>query len=257
MHAPSADHVNIAYETTGTGDTALVFVHGWLGNKRWWDTQRDAFAATHTVVQLDLAGHGDSGGNRSTWSVQAYAADIQAVAAQLTASRIVLVGHSMSGAHVVEASLGIDRTAAIILVDTLKDLDQVTPPAQIEQMLGLYRNDYRATVENILPQFLFSPQTSAAVRAQLTAEFLHAEGSRAAQLLEPLYRYDPRLAAPRITVPVHAINGDLHPTNLAVSRTYFRDFDAAIIPGVGHYPMLERPADFNAHLRIILDALHL
>ncbi len=32
----------------------------------------------------------------------------------------------------------------------------------------------------------------------------------------------------------------------------YADFDAVRLQGVGHYPMLERPAEFNARLREVL-----
>ncbi|MEZ4400699.1 MAG: alpha/beta hydrolase [Kofleriaceae bacterium] len=257
MQATSADGVAITYEVTGAGPVALVFVHGWLGSKRWWDATRDDFAATHTVVALDLAGHGDAGGERAAWSVAAYAADIAAVVRQLANARVVLVGHSMAGAYVVEASLGLPQVAAVVLVDTLKNLDRIIPPDQVAQMLALYRTDYRATVENVLAPYLYAPTTPPQVQARLTAEFLQVAGPRAAQLLEPLYRTDIRVAAAQVTVPVRAINGDLHPTDDAVNRTYFRDYASTLLPGVGHYPMLEQPAAFAAALADTLAGLGL
>ena len=40
----------------------------------------------------------------------------------------------------------------------------------------------------------------------------------------------------------------LHPTDVAANRRHARHFDALILPGVGHYPMLEAPERFNALL---------
>jgi pimeloyl-ACP methyl ester carboxylesterase len=40
MFARSHDGSDIYYEVTSDADTALVFVHGWMGNVRWWDAQR-------------------------------------------------------------------------------------------------------------------------------------------------------------------------------------------------------------------------
>jgi len=33
------------------------------------------------------------------------------------------------------------------------------------------------------------------------------------------------------------------------------DFDAIIMPHMGHYPMLERPEEFNRHLATIISEL--
>src|SRR5512135_1496385 len=97
-YALTTDQLRVHYEVTGTGETALVFVHGWLGNGGWWNAQRGAFRDRYTVVQVDLPGHGASDTTRASWSAAQYADDIKAVADQLTARAIVLIGHSMSGA---------------------------------------------------------------------------------------------------------------------------------------------------------------
>src|SRR6478672_4451301 len=95
----SLDGTQLHFETTGQGDLALLFVHGWLGNLRWWDHQRDVFSKHYQVVQMDLAGHGQSSSERKEWSVSAYANDIKAVADKLNLKKIILVGHSMSGSN--------------------------------------------------------------------------------------------------------------------------------------------------------------
>jgi len=53
-------------------------------------------------------------------------------------------------------------------------------------------------------------------------------------------------------VPIHAINADMTPTSLEVNRKYAPQFDAVIMKGSGHYPMLEDPARFNELLADII-----
>lgn len=257
MFTRSTDGSEIHYEVTGDADTALVFVHGWMGNLRWWDHQRDAFAPTHRVVTLDLAGHGQSSRTRTTWTAAAYAQDITAVVQAVAAPRVVLVGHSMSGAYVLAAcpELDPDRLVGVILVDTLKNLDGLPSAAQADGMFAGYRADYPKAVETLLPKFLFSANTPPAVSARLTHEFLATTGDVAATLLEPLYRFDVREAARRVRVPVRGIGSDLHPYDREANRHYLADYDHLVIPGYGHYPMLEAPALFDAALRTQLAAL--
>lgn len=251
MQTTSRDGQPIHYDVAGAGDTALVFVHGWLGRLGWWDHARAALAEAYTVVALDLAGHGASGRGRGEHAIEAYADDVCAVVAAVAAPRVVLVGHSMAGAIVLAAAPAIDRLTAIVLVDTLKDLE-APPPASVDAMLAMYRQDFGHAVRTILPRFLFAPATPPAVRAQLTTEFLAVDGAQAAALLAPLYRFDARAAASHVRVPVRAIGGDLHPTNLAANRRYLRDYAATDLPDCGHYPMLEQPEAFVAALRAAL-----
>ncbi|MBV8760926.1 MAG: alpha/beta hydrolase, partial [Deltaproteobacteria bacterium] len=179
--------------------------------------------------------------------------DIAAAAADFT--DVILVGHSMSGAYVCEAAPRTPQTRAVILVDTLKNLDQQMPRDQIEQMLALYRRDFRGAVQNVLPQYLFSADTPPDVRARIQREFLAADPALAVRIIEPLYAMDLRESARRVAVPVRAINADFSPTNLEGNRRHFRDYAVETVARCGHYPMLERPDAFNAALDRVLAQL--
>lgn len=57
-------------------------------------------------------------------------------------------------------------------------------------------------------------------------------------------------------MPVRSINSAggyqfFTPTAVEINRKY-ADFDAVTIEGVGHYPMLEKPDEFNGRLRDVL-----
>src|SRR5262249_41258368 len=39
------DGLSIVCDVRGKGDTALVFLHGWCGDREYWKRQADAFAA--------------------------------------------------------------------------------------------------------------------------------------------------------------------------------------------------------------------
>ncbi|NOR13724.1 MAG: hypothetical protein GQ545_10775 [Candidatus Aminicenantes bacterium] len=65
----STDGVSIHYQVQGKGTPALVFVHGWCCDLTYWEKQWDPFAEKYTVVSIDLAGHGQSGLNRESWTI--------------------------------------------------------------------------------------------------------------------------------------------------------------------------------------------
>ena len=249
----SSDDQRIYTEESGSGATALVFVHGWLGNASWWNTARKHVVGRYTTVAIDLPGHGRSDKTRATWSAAQYADDIAAAAADF--KDVILVGHSMSGAYVCEAAPRIPQTRAVILVDTLKNLDQQMPAEQVAQILALYRKDFRGAVENVLPQHLFSTDTPPEVRARIQREFLAADPALAVSIIEPLYQMDLRETARRVSVPVRAINADFTPTNVEGNRRYFRDYAVETVARAGHYPMLENPEGFNAALDRVLAQL--
>lgn len=245
-YAQSSDGLKIHYKESGQGNISILFVHGWLGNAEWWNSQQDYFKEKYHIVQMSLAGHGKSDASRKDWSSELYAEDIKAVADQIDSSNIILVGHSMSGAYVLEAASKIPQTKALILIDTVKDLDETFTDEQVEEYLfAHYRSDFKNAVENILPQYLFVEKTPSDVREKLQNEFLQNTSEAAIELLRPLYKTDFREAASKVQVPVRAINSDNFPTNIDNNRKYLKDYNYVEIAGTGHYPMLESPEKFN------------
>jgi pimeloyl-ACP methyl ester carboxylesterase len=255
-YTSSTDNVTIHYTETGKGTTTLVFVHGWLGNGNWWNSQEDFFKEKYTIVKIDLGGHGKSGKTRQHWTGTQYAADIKAVVNQMNTDDIILVGHSMSGAYVLETAIDFPTVKGIVIIDTLRDLDQDFTPEQAEEyMFKHYRSDFKSAVKEILPQYLYAEGTPAAVKDRLQDEFIQNDGEFAIDALAPLYKMDMRKIAKQVVVPVRAINSDAQPTALENNRKYLKDYNYSVINGTGHYPMLEKPEEFNVLLGEVVEEL--
>jgi pimeloyl-ACP methyl ester carboxylesterase len=67
---------------------------------------------------------------------------------------------------------------------------------------------------------------------------------------------DGRTLLKEAKVPVRCINSSggfqfFTPTNIETNKKY-ADYSAVTIDAVGHYPMLEKPAEFNKKLREVL-----
>lgn len=246
---------NIYYRTSGKGSTALLFIHGWLGNADWWDGQVKKFSQKYQVVQMDLPSHGRSGSVKIESSTD-YAQAITAVAHEIDAEKVILIGHSMSGAYVLEAYPAIKNCSGIVIIDTLKDLDQLTDVETAEKMMfSSCRSDFSSAVENFFPKFLFTPKTPAEVQLRLKKEFLSRTGEEAVEALRPLYAMNVLKYAKEVEVPVVAINSAYTPTSIENNRKYIKSYDAFFIEGTGHYPMLEDPENFNNKLEAVLNKL--
>src|ERR1700730_15321765 len=90
--------VTIAYDAAGSGDPAIVFVHGWACDRTYFAPQFEHLAARRAVVTVDLRGHGDSPRiepGAGVYAVSAFADDVLAVAETLGFIRPVVVGHSL------------------------------------------------------------------------------------------------------------------------------------------------------------------
>jgi pimeloyl-ACP methyl ester carboxylesterase len=244
----SADGVQIRYRAEGSGDTALVFVHCWSCDGGYWKNQVPYFSSSYRVVTLDLAGHGTSGAGRRSWTIDAYAADVKAVVEKLDLEKVVLIGHSMSGPIIVEAALKLpDRVVALIPVDTLHDLSEKPDPRGMDGILKSLRTDFRKGATDLVRQ-LFPATADPALVDEVARDIASAPPEVAIATFESLARYDIRPALERLRVPIRCINGDKWPTRIEESRKVYPRFDAVILPGVGHFPMLEAPKQFNEKL---------
>lgn len=250
----SQDGFNIHYQISGAKKTAIVFVHGWLGNAEWWKNQREYFKNKYSVVQIDLPGHGKSEKGRVSWTSIQYANDIKDIVKDIESENIVLVGHSMSGPYTLEAALITPRIRLVVLVDTLKNMDKMMDYQQADDFLfKSYKQDFKNAVKNLLPKFLYSESTPFKIREQLQNEFLKNDAEFAVKSIEPLYKMNIRNIAKKLQIPVRAINSDFTSTDIKSIYKYFTDFAYVTIPGSGHYPMLEQPEVFNLCLYEILN----
>ncbi len=96
----AADGTSIAYERAGQGDgPAVLLVHGITESSQTWAPITERLAANHSVVTLDLRGHGASG-TADRYDLEAMAGDVVAVAMAEGLDAPHIVGHSLGGAVV-------------------------------------------------------------------------------------------------------------------------------------------------------------
>lgn len=254
--ARSADGVVIRYDARGSGDPAIVLVHGWTNPRGIWGEHVHTLARAHRVVALDLAGHGESGADRSDWTVDAFGDDVVAVVDDLGLEQVVLVGFSMGGAVALEAAerLG-DRVLGIVFVDTFQDPERRLSDEEAEGMLAMFRA--RWGDPEFIRAFAYTPDAPDSL-IRRTVERMPAEprehwfdvfrGVREWMKSEAL----PTLQ--RLDMPVAAINTDRQPTNVEALRRYAPSFTVDTMSGVGHAGILhQRVEDFDARLLAIVD----
>jgi sigma-B regulation protein RsbQ len=252
----AADGLNIVYDSRGTGDTALVFLHGWCGNRGWWKDQVDAFAGDYRVIAVDQAGHGESGKDRKEWTLLGLAADVEALVKALGLKRVILVGHSMGGPVSLAAAKRLPGTVvAVVGVDTLQNAELQPPEEQRKQFLASFEADFKGTMRmglrgmlpaNVDPAFLESLASAAEKQ----------DPTMAIGLMRNFGTLDMKTLLREAKVPVRCINSSggfqfFNPTAADINKKY-ADFKVVTIDNVGHFPMMEKPAEFNEKLRGVL-----
>ena len=250
------DGVPISCDVRGTGTTGLVFIHGWCCDHTFWLGQLDVFAADYRVVSLDLGGHGASGANRETWSVRGLAGDVQAVVDALPLERVILVGHSMGGPVSLFAAARMpEKVVAVIGVDTLHNVEIQFPKELAAQLEEKFRDDFRGTMTQFV-QSTFAEGADPSVVKWTIGKACAANTTAAIGLFRDFENLELAKALEAAKVPVRCINAAPRPplgmpTDVEANRRH-GDFDVVIMEGVGHFPMLEKPAEFNAKLRSVL-----
>ncbi len=248
------DGVRISYTSEGHGEPAIVFINGWTCDHTYWRFQVPEFRKSFRVIAIDLPGHGASGADRKSWSIDGLGADVAAVVRGLNLKQVVLVGHSMGGPVALAASpslRGIVR--GIVAVDSLHNVEYVAPPGSADRMVKRFEDDFEGAWTSFMTGF-FADRESEILKSILE-EPDRADRKAATLLLASYNRFDWKSALAAAGVPVRAINAaDPYPTAVKINRKY-GDFDAVLMPDVGHFLMLEKPVEFNRHLRIMIDQL--
>lgn len=252
----AADGVPIRYEMQGDGPIALVFVHGWCCDRSYWENQVDFFSPDHTVVTLDLPGHGESGMDRPGWPLDAFASDVQAVVEGLDLPRVVLVGHSMGGPIVLDAARLIpERVLGVVAVDTLQDAEWELTSEQTARALAEFEADFAGTCDSLVRGYFFLPDSDPDLVDRVASGMCDAQPEVALTIWKQFLEWDfPKLMS-AVDLPLRCINATYEETKVEVNRKYARDYEVLLIEDTGHFPMLERPDEFNRLLAEVVEEL--
>ncbi len=243
----SPDGVHIEYRVLGHGEPAVILVHGWACDANYWNEQLEALKAHYTVVTVNLAGHGGSGSNRTDWSIAHYAGDVAAVAREVPATHLVLVGHAM-GASVALAATPLigPRVIGIVAVDALRSVGEPPlPPPEIARRVAPFQADFVGATRRLVTESLFERNANRALVQKVAYDMSLEPPAIAIASLEGLLSLDLTPLLPQIRVPVYAINSDLVPTDARRIRQALPGFSLEVLEHSGHFLMLESPARFN------------
>ena len=252
----SPDGVRIVYEVHGQGSLALIFVHGWSCNRSFWAGQMEPFSRQFKVVAVDLAGHGDSGRNRQIWTIPSYGEDVAAVVKKLNLKRVILIGHSMGGDVIPEAALRLPgRVVGLIWLDTYKKLGKGRTPEEVQAFIAkLSPNFPEATRDLVRSMFVNTSDPALVERVALVMS--SAPPSIALPSVDAAFSYSREMprTLEQLHLPVIAINPDNAPTDVASLEHY--GVQVIIMPGVGHFLMMEDPQRFNGLLSTAIGRLN-
>jgi len=110
--AISSDGVKISFDQQGKGEPVIIFVHGWSNNKSVWDAQMAHFSEKYRVIAVDLPGFGESGYNRTNWTMASYGEDVAGVIKKLNLKQVVLVGFCSGAYNIIETAKRVPKISS-------------------------------------------------------------------------------------------------------------------------------------------------
>ena len=226
----------------------LVFIHGTGDDHRAWHKQREFFAGSHAVLDVDLPGRGSRVEEPPLASHEDNARDVVRRMDAAGMPQAVLIGHSAGGAVAIMIALqSPDRVHALVLVATAGRLD-VT--ADVLDAARRRADGHPDAPLRPIPLGAVVAASTPPNKVRRLARMTMTAPPRAvyADLLAN-QRFDALARVPAIPVPtlVIACSDDrLVPVPLAEALAgSIPGAQLVILPKCGHYPHVERADAFN------------
>ncbi|MFA5350573.1 MAG: alpha/beta hydrolase [Candidatus Omnitrophota bacterium] len=254
--AISKDGTKIVYSVFGKGEPTLVFVHGWCGSRAVWYKQVPYFDKKYKVVLLDLAGHGASGRQRKEYTQEAYGEDVAAVVNAVGAKKVILIGHSMSGTIILEANrLLKDKVIGLIAVDTLENFEYVATPEDRVKYIDPLKEDF---VKNSGPfmRDMFNKNADPKLVELVVKNVSRSNPEIAINTMEHYFDTPVIPLLADVHVPLWCLCSDLWTNYPEINSKHLKSYNLRIMPGVGHFLMVESPDEFNRQLDDIINRIN-
>jgi pimeloyl-ACP methyl ester carboxylesterase len=251
--------MTLNFEISGSGATALLYLHYWGGSARTWRPVIDALPDDCTHVAVDLRGWGDSPRPDAGYGLADMADDVRGVIDTLALERYVLVGHSMGGK--LAQYLAADRPAGLLGLVLVAPSPPLPLPLDTPQRAAMtHAYDDAASIGATLDHVLAAGPLPPALRRQVVEDSLR--GAPAAKQAWPngAMAEDITDRARRIDVPVTVVSGELDRVDppaalLAHLLPFVPHAVLETVPGRGHLLPLEAPQAVAHAIRRLIDDL--
>jgi len=254
--------VEINYFHQGQGDTTVLFLHGWCIDGTYWENQVEYFSENYNVYAIDLPGFGKSKAGRTNWTIEEYANDVTAFIDTMNLKNVVIIGHSMAGEIMLQTALtNSPKIVGIVGVDNFKSIDVALTPEQMKQMTDFFpllEKDFENAAPVYADLMLFHPTTSKEVKDRVKTDFANSDSviGYGTIMTQMQYAYTDAQRLEQLNYKLYLINSDGFPTNETGLKNHCKNsFQVETISATGHYPMIEKPAEFDLILEKVLTSM--
>jgi sigma-B regulation protein RsbQ len=194
---------------SGSGNTPIMFAHGYGCDQHMWRLVAPAFADTHRIVLFDHLGAGGSDlaqYDRAKYgSLRGYAQDVVEICAELDLTNVVFVGHSVSAMIGALAAIEApERFAKLVLVGPspcyINDGDYIGGFSRkdIDDLLEFQDANYLGWSSSLAP-VIMGNQDRPELADELHASFCRTDPEIARQFAAVTFLSDNRADLPNVT----------------------------------------------------------
>ena len=255
LKTANRDGVNLRYRDTGSGDPALIFIHGWCCNQAMWRDQLQAFAPKHRIIAVDLRGHGASDKPDQDYDIAGFANDMAWLIKEIGLERPVLVGHSMGGVTTLKLlRKHPDLARAAVYVDAgIMPFPEEMRPLLDQTIEALKSPAYREVAANVVKQFLFRAESPPELRDEVAASMAEAPQrvmhTAIASTIDEANYPPGAVLVPSLFVKA----ATLQATEDQIKERY--PGMEVVSMDAGHFVHMEKPVEFNTILSRFLEGL--
>lgn len=242
MSAIILDGSMVHYEALGRG-RPIIFLHGWVGSWRYWINAMQVASTSFRAYAIDLFGFGDSIRDPLRYSLDNQAELINQFLEEMGIGKVAIVGHDL-GALVGFTFLkkwhsSVDRMMAINCPIEYDALNARMKNASMNELIDWLSSKTPEATSALADASKVDPKAVAASIESLQADNLFPNIRNLG--VPCLFVYGAN--TPALTIPsqekIDALPSHMHQINL---------------DGLGHFPMLDSPPQFN---RLLTDFLAL
>ena len=251
----------VHYEVAGRG-SPVILLHGWNGSWAYWVDTMSSLRNKFRGYALDFWGFGDSGKHLDRFQISDFVDLVDQFMERLGIESASIIGHSMGGTVALSLALAkphrVKQLAVVgspIAGDSLTIFFQLCGQPQIASLLRKFPFILRLFLQYI-KVFSFtndiSTRTSQKWYEMATRDVSMTTLESFSTSIRSLHKTNLTNRLPEIQVPTLGVYGMgdiiVSPNQSKLLSQYVSNSQVIMMPGSGHFPMLDEPELFNQYL---------